>query len=97
MSNSVGFFKALSVISLLASDLTEANQDAVIDVKEQLKIMGDVLKSLNLKSDIQGIEFTEELITNVFNAVNDKAITETQWNLIGSFVCSKLGVSFKKE
>ena len=56
----ISFWKALSLIGLLAEELTEASKDNKITVAEGLHIIEEVCKKLGIDFDKAGFDLVKE-------------------------------------
>lgn len=52
----ITFFKGLSIISILAEKITEANKDGIITIQELIDISVTICKEFGLKIDDTGIK-----------------------------------------
>lgn len=92
----VSWFRALAMAGLLADELTTASADGKIDTAEALVIVKDLAKASGLIVDSDGMDFTEEILTDLLNAAADGKITIKEIIDFAEKICLKLGIEFDK-
>lgn len=93
----VSWFKVLAMAGTLADELTKAFADNRVDTLEALIMAKNIAKASGVLVDVEGMDFTEEIIEDLFNAGADGKITIREILAFAEKVCKKLGVEFDKE
>ncbi len=92
----ISWFKALSILGLVADELTKAGQDGIITFEEALTIVARVAPAVGLKFDTSGSKLVTELVTKILDAAEDGVITISEIVTIAEHLCDALGIDLDK-
>lgn len=93
----VSFWKALSIVGLVADELTKAGADNRITIEEALGMVARLAPAVGIKFDDTGSEFVLAVIERLLNAASDGKITIREAVVFIEDVCGLLGIDFDKE